>query len=183
MVSLPIVGGDNETWGTELNAWLLVAHNPDGTALTTSTTSGVTAYGETSTDWAFSTTDGSTVLTGTAGSTQYNLSFVAPAAYVYITYTACCHADTTSVSGGVGFTTSYSIRREDVGPTVIQAPFAAGTTIFVNAAAPFLNASVTRRNTVALIPGVTYTLRTQARGIGAVTTQQDIFFRSLLVQS
>src|SRR5712692_9102313 len=31
MVALPSVGGDVDTWGTELNAWLLASHNADGT--------------------------------------------------------------------------------------------------------------------------------------------------------
>jgi hypothetical protein len=31
MATLPTVGGDVGTWGTELNTWLLVGHNADGT--------------------------------------------------------------------------------------------------------------------------------------------------------
>ena len=31
MAALPTVGGSVNTWGTELNAWLVVAHNVDGT--------------------------------------------------------------------------------------------------------------------------------------------------------
>lgn len=31
--SLPTVGGDSGVWGTELNNWLLVAHNADGTPI------------------------------------------------------------------------------------------------------------------------------------------------------
>ena len=31
MAALPTVGGSTNTWGTELNAWLVVAHNADGT--------------------------------------------------------------------------------------------------------------------------------------------------------
>ena len=31
MPALPAIGGDNNIWGAELNAWLLVGHNPDGT--------------------------------------------------------------------------------------------------------------------------------------------------------
>jgi hypothetical protein len=33
MPSLPTPGGDANVWGTELNTWLLVAHNPDGTGI------------------------------------------------------------------------------------------------------------------------------------------------------
>ena len=31
MPTLPTVGGDAGAWGTELNTWLLTAHNADGT--------------------------------------------------------------------------------------------------------------------------------------------------------
>jgi hypothetical protein len=31
MARLPIIGGDQDTWGTELNNFLLVGHNSDGT--------------------------------------------------------------------------------------------------------------------------------------------------------
>jgi hypothetical protein len=31
MAALPNVGGDNNAWGSELNTWLLVSHNADGT--------------------------------------------------------------------------------------------------------------------------------------------------------
>lgn len=30
MATLPTVGGDEGTWGTELNAWLQVEHEADG---------------------------------------------------------------------------------------------------------------------------------------------------------
>lgn len=35
MATLPTPGGDNNTWGDELNEWLLVDHNADGTNIGT----------------------------------------------------------------------------------------------------------------------------------------------------
>ena len=44
MANLPTVGGSSGTWGTELNAWLLVAHNDDGTLKDISQNSRTASY-------------------------------------------------------------------------------------------------------------------------------------------
>jgi hypothetical protein len=46
MPALPVVGASIGTWGTELNLWLLTAHNPDGTLkdLIAATSQAGTAY-------------------------------------------------------------------------------------------------------------------------------------------
>lgn len=44
MANLPTVGGSNGTWGTELNTFLLVSHNPDGTLKDIVATSRTASY-------------------------------------------------------------------------------------------------------------------------------------------
>jgi hypothetical protein len=44
MPSLPVVGGSSGTWGTELNTWLLTAHNADGTLKDISQNSRTASY-------------------------------------------------------------------------------------------------------------------------------------------
>lgn len=42
-MTLPTVGGDNNNWGTVLNSFLLVAHNPDGSLKNTAGSGGIIA--------------------------------------------------------------------------------------------------------------------------------------------
>lgn len=43
MSTLPTVGGDSNSWGTVLNNFLLVSHNPDGSLKNDSGSGGITA--------------------------------------------------------------------------------------------------------------------------------------------
>jgi hypothetical protein len=43
MSNLPTVGGDNNSWGTVLNNFLLVSHNPDGSIRNDDGNDGITA--------------------------------------------------------------------------------------------------------------------------------------------
>lgn len=66
MAVLPTPGGSSGTWGTELNTWLLVGHDTDGTTLglpTGGTTGQVLAKASNTdydTEWADQTGGGST---------------------------------------------------------------------------------------------------------------------------
>lgn len=173
MATLPTPGA-NDVWGNQLNTWLQVAHNADGTSNSSGSGGLAAQYGETSTTWTQSTTDNTTWIPGTSSAGQWTFQFTAPTTgIVYITYSAYIRAGT-----GSGVLTSYDIKNGSNGSS-FQAVGAAGTKIVCNDSA-YASGSVTKKFS-GLTPGTPYILQTRMLGQGNTTTTQNIDFRSFLV--
>lgn len=111
MAQLPTPNGDNETWGTILNEFLLVGHNSDGTLKSGQggATQLRTFYGSSDVDLLATAAD-NRWMTG-SGSDQVTVSFVAPTSgAVLVTLTGTYRSgDNFSVE------ISYIIRRTSTG--------------------------------------------------------------------